>query len=177
MRPQKSCSREGIHEGACYNLMLQDVITWLKEKYEVDVCKTTVGVCLHEMGLSYQQHTKEVYFDGHERDDVVASRRSYLNTLQSYENRMWVYTSHCPDPAIHPIIRVYHDESTYYSNSDQSFHWTDGTKQILKQKSLGQAIMVSHFIEEVGGLLECDGERPRDTSPTIISSLRSNYNK
>ncbi len=140
------------------NLTLQDVITWLKEKYEVDVCKTTVCAWLHEMGFSYQQHTKGVYFDGHERDDVVASRRSYLNTLQSYENRMWVYTSPCPDPAIHPILRIYHDESTYYSNSDQSFHWTDGTKQILKQKSLGQAIMVSHFIEEVGGLLECDGE-------------------
>ncbi len=64
------------------------------------------------MGFSYQQHTKGVYFDGRERDDVVASRRSYLNTLQSYEKRMWVYTSPCPDPAIHPILRVYHDEST-----------------------------------------------------------------
>ncbi len=79
------------------NLTLQDVITWLKEKYEVDVCKTTVCAWLHEMGFSYEQHTKGVYFEGHERDDVVASRRSYLNTLQSYEYRMWVYTSPCPD--------------------------------------------------------------------------------
>ena len=57
------------------------------------------------------------------------------------------------------MIRIYHDESTYYANADQSFHWTDGTKQVLKQKSLGQAIMVSDFVEEVGGMLECDGEK------------------
>ena len=63
------------------------------------------------------------------------------------------------DPAILPVIRIYHDESTYYANADQSFHWTDGTKQVLKQKSLGQAIMVSDFVEEVGGMLECDGEK------------------
>ena len=45
------------------------------------------------------------------------------------------------------------------ANADQSFHWTDGTKQVLKQKSLGQAIMLSDFVEEVGGMLECDGEK------------------
>ncbi len=28
---------------------------------------------------------------------------------------------------------------------------------MLKQKSLGQAIMVSDFVEEVGGMHECDG--------------------
>ncbi len=47
-----------------------------------------------------------------------------------------------------PIIRIFHDESTFYSNADQSFHWADDKLQALKQKSLGQAIMVSDFIEE-----------------------------
>ena len=141
------------------NLTLQAVVTWMKETHEVDVCKSTLSLWLHEMGFSYQQFTKGVYFDGHEREDVVAGRRAYLATLQSYERRMCVYSSPCPDPAILPVIRIYHDESTYYANADQSFHWTDGTKQVLKQKSLGQAIMVSDFVEEVGGMLECDGEK------------------
>ena len=60
-----------------------------------------------------------------------------------------------------PIIRVYHDESTYYANADQSFYWTDGSRQILKQKSLGQAIMVSDFLDEVGGFLKYKKERAR----------------
>ena len=38
-------------------------------------------------------------------------------------------------------------------------HWTDGTVQALKQKSLGQAIMVSDFVEEVGGFLAHDGDK------------------
>ncbi len=73
------------------------------------------------------------------------------------EKRSWVYNSPCPDPSLRPVIRVYHDESTYYANADQPFFWNDGTKHVLNQKSLGQAIIVSDFVEEVGGMLECDG--------------------
>ena len=61
-----------------------------------------------------------------------------------------------------PVVRVFHDISKFYSNADQAFHWRDGScRQALKQKSLGQAIMVSDFVEEVGGFLECDGEKAR----------------
>ena len=37
----------------------------------------------------------------------------------------------------------------------------DGTNQALKQKSLGQAIMVSDFIDEVSGYLRFRGEEAR----------------
>ena len=47
------------------NLTLQAVVTWMKETHEVDVCKSTLSLWLHEMGFSYQQFTKGVYFDGH----------------------------------------------------------------------------------------------------------------
>ena len=141
------------------NLTLQDVVTWLKDTRDVEVCKSTVSVWLHEMGFSYRQFSKGVYFDGHEREDVVADRRVYLHTLQSFERRLWTYNSPAPNPAIRPLIEVFHDESTFYANADQSFHWTDGNKQVLKQKSLGQAIMVSDFVEEVGGMLEFEGEK------------------
>ena len=52
------------------------------------------------------------------------------------------------------IIRVFHDESTFYANADQSFFWGDGSKQALKQKSLGQSLMISDFVDEVSGLLQ-----------------------
>ncbi len=125
----------------------------------MDVCKSTVSLWLHDLGFSYQQHSKGVYFDGHERADVVTDRTAYLQHLESLESRMWLYNTPSPNPAIKPVIRVYHDESTYYANSYQSFHWTDGSQQVLKQKSLGQAIMVSDFVEEVGGMLSHDGQR------------------
>ena len=39
---------------------------------------------LHDMGFSYKQFSKGVYFDGHEREDVVEERKAYLAELASY---------------------------------------------------------------------------------------------
>ena len=50
-----------------------------------------------------------------------------------------------------PLIIVHDDESTFYANADQTNYWSDGTVMVLKQKSLGQSIMVSDFIEEKSG--------------------------
>ena len=99
------------------------------------------------MGFAHKQFSKGVYFDGHKRDDVVADRRRYIETLESYKPRMWTSHSPVPSSSWRPVIRVYHDESTFYCYADQAFHWTDGSKQALKQKSLGHAIMVSDFVE------------------------------
>ena len=116
----------------------------MKEK-SVEVCASTASGWLHNMGFSYRQFSKGLYFDGHERDDVVKERTSYLETIELYRHRMYVSHSPAQNPLCHPTIHVFHDESTFYANADQSFHWSDGTKQALKQKSLGQAIMVSDF--------------------------------
>lgn len=141
------------------NLTLQQLVTWLKQEHSIDICTSTASVWLHDMGFSHKQFSKGVYFDGHEREDVVEDRKTYLAAIASYGHRMWTSHSPAPNPACKPVIRVFHDESTFYSNADQIFHWTDGSKQVLKQKSLGQAIMVSDFVDEVSGLLEYDGEK------------------
>ena len=60
----------------------------------------------------------------------------YLELVKSFRSRMWVSMSPCLN-LCRPIIHVFHDESTLYANSDQSFHWTDGSRQALKQKLLG----------------------------------------
>ena len=143
------------------NLTLQHLVEWVKESYGVEVCTSTVSLWLHDIGFSYKQFSKGVYFDGHEREDVVEERKAYLAKLASYNGRMWTSHSPAPNPLCRPVIKLFHDESTFYANADQSFFWTDGSKQCLKQKSLGQAIMVSDFLDEVGGLLEYGGEKAR----------------
>lgn len=143
------------------NLTLNQFVLWVKEQKSVDICTTTASLWLHDMGFSYKQFSKGVYFDGHERDDVVKEREVYLEKLQSYSHRIWTSHSPAPNPSLSPVIRVFHDESTFYANADQTFHWTDGSKQALKQKSPGQAVMVSDFIDEVSGFLEHDGEKAR----------------
>ena len=56
------------------------------------------------------------------------------------------------------MIRVVHDECTFYANSDQSFFWADDDTNVLRQKSLGASIMVSDFIDEVSGYLHDENE-------------------
>lgn len=144
------------------NLTLQQLVTWLKEEHYIDVCTSTVSLWLHDLGFSYKQFSKGVYFDGHERQDVVEDRKAYLAKLESCSHRMWISHSPTPNPLLcRPLIRVFHDESTFYANADQTFFWSDGSRQALKQKSLGQSVMVSDFIDEVSGFLQHEDEKAR----------------
>jgi hypothetical protein len=146
------------------NLTLADFMRWVKEKWNFEVCQETACLWLLRMGFTYCQFSKGVYSDGHERDDVVQHRKDCLGTFSSLQDRMLTFPSPYPPPttcALPPIIRIFHDESTFHSNADQTYHWSDGTNQTLKQKSLGQALMVSDFIDEVDGYLEFEGEEAR----------------
>ena len=60
-----------------------NICSWVKENYEVDISKSSMSNWLHDLGFSYQQFTKGVYFDGHEREDVVKDRDSYLKKFES----------------------------------------------------------------------------------------------
>ena len=59
------------------------------------------------------------------------------------------------------MIRVVHDESTFYSNADQTRFWSDGYVPALHQKSLGSSIMVLDFIVEGYGYLKDDKSEAR----------------
>ena len=69
-----------------------------------------------------------------------------------------------PSPSVgagEKYIRVYHDETTFFSNADQTRFWNDGESQVLRQKSLGSSIMVSDFIVEGYGYLCSDQQAAR----------------
>ena len=56
------------------------------------------------------------------------------------------------------MIRVVHDEFTFYSNADQTRFWSDGYVPALRQ---GSSIMVSDFIVEGHGYLKDDRSEAR----------------
>ena len=82
--------------------------------------------------------------------------------MDDLDPRILTFNRSTPLRKERPIIRVFHDESTFYANADQSFHWADERVQVLKQKSLGQALMVSDFIDEVNGYFRHNGEEARE---------------
>ena len=50
-------------------------------------------------------------------------------------------------------IFVFHDESTFKANVDESLQWGQPESQVIRPKSRGSGIMVSDFITENGGYL------------------------
>ena len=104
-----------------------------------------------------------MYFDGHEWKDVIEDREKYLNILAELD-KITICKSN-PNPLLvngqKPLIRVVHDEITFYANCDQSYFWADAHTSVIKQKSLGQSIMISDFIEEVDGFLTFQGHSAR----------------
>ena len=85
----------------------------------------------------------------------------------------------CPE-SVKPRIRVVHDESTFYANSDHCYMGGDDETNSLKQKSLEQSIMVSDFIDGLNGYLEFQGNMARcalECKKIVTSIMISLYNK
>ena len=136
---------------------------WIQSTSTVTICRETARSWLHNLGFSQKNHHKEVYFDGHELDDVILHRRQFVTKLLETQHRcMFPNNEIVLNKDERPLIIVHHDESTFYANADQTNYWSDGTVTVLKQKSLGQSIMVSDFIEEKSGdYLNHDGKMAR----------------
>ncbi len=136
---------------------------WISRGYGVTVCEDTARMWLHRLGFSQKNHQKGVFFDGHDRDDVVQDRTQFLDTLAQYDEM--TISPYIPTPVLpsgsKALIRVVHDESTFYANADQTHFWADGHMLVLRQKSLGQAIMVSDFIVEGEGYLRDENGEAR----------------
>ena len=89
---------------------------WIYTTQNVKVSKETARRLLHDLGFSQLHYQKGVYFDGHDRADVVEHRKQFLATLADLNKKN--ITPDGPAPVLseseRPIIRVVHDESTYW---------------------------------------------------------------
>ena len=154
----KEYVRANGHRKGAPNMTSEEFATWVNTEFSVSVHEETARKWLHRLGFSQKNHHKGVYFNGHEGDDVVQSRQQFLDKLLVLDEktRTCDINPNIPDGE-KPLIRVVHNESTFYANADQSRYWCDNDSQVLKQKSLGSLIMVSDFIDEIDGYLHHDG--------------------
>lgn len=116
---------------------------------------------LNKLGLKYSTYRKGVYFDGHEREDVVNYRQEhFLPRWKRYRERFVVFQEDGSFSAKQdlssgqkPLVLVTHDESTFNANDGQKAGWVDmvgGRKDPLKPKGRGKGIMVSAFLTPIG---------------------------
>jgi hypothetical protein len=78
---------------------------------------------LNVLGYSFQQHHKGIYYDGHEREDVVQYRKEFLEKMFEYEKYMSKFDGEFMDQICpyllegeKEVILVVHDECIFYSN-------------------------------------------------------------
>ena len=144
------------------NLTVDKFMEWVASTYKTTIHKETARRWFHELGFSRVHHQKGVYFDGHDRSDVVAYRNSFLADMEALDKRSITFDGNIPELAGEkPLIRVVHDESTFHANCDQSYFWGDENTNVLRQKSLGAGIMVSDFVDEVSGFVRTETEEAR----------------
>ena len=92
----------------------------------------------------------------------MSARKRYLEILDEADQKCYG-SQNVLGEEDRPTTRVYHNESTFYANAQQSSYWNDGRNTVLRQKSMGQAIMVSDFIDEVDGFLRIGSMEARTT--------------
>lgn len=123
---------------------------------------------LNSLGWHCQRHSRTIYFDGHERPDVVERRREFLAEMAEFEKMMSKYSG--PDcmtvtaPTLAPgqteHVLVVHDESTFYTNDDEKYEWCeDGKGHSLKFKNDGGSCNSSKFLSEKGGRVRMSDEQ------------------
>ncbi|RGB23939.1 hypothetical protein C1646_773791 [Rhizophagus diaphanus] len=125
----------------------------------------TSRIWLKKLGLKPQSRKKGIYFDGHEREDVIKYRKVFLNKMLQYENFMPSFEgenmiqqnpSLLPNEKMH--ILVTHDECLFYFNDDRPIIWAPIGNPPLRKKGQGKSIMVNEFLLETIGRLKLSEE-------------------
>ncbi|CAG8601213.1 90_t:CDS:2, partial [Scutellospora calospora] len=98
---------------------------------------------------------QQVYFDGHEREDVQEYRKSWAPRMINYRKKMDQYCGDEMEIVIPPerleiwdsrYVMVTHDEVYFYANDDMSYVWLEDSESVIKKKGQGGSIMVSDFL-------------------------------
>lgn len=88
-------------------------------------------------------HKKAIYYDGHDREDVVKDRQErFLPAMAEYRERLVEYKMGCLTEevmksipiGVRRLVLVVHDESTLTANDGPKASWVqDGEQPILKK--------------------------------------------
>ena len=126
------------------------------EKGELIRSCYSCNVDLIKWGAKWDDNKNRPYFEGHERIDVVLSRKAFLQYFtyardlyytvdNTQETRPWIRPFRIEDKG-KPRILISHDESTFRSGETQSKRWIFPESAPLDSKGRGRSIMLSYFI-------------------------------
>ncbi|KAG1050699.1 hypothetical protein G6F43_007047 [Rhizopus delemar] len=118
------------------------------------VPESTLSNYLHEWGYVYRKNQKTIYFDGHEREDMVEYRNVCSKRMLEYMEKMDFYSGETEEDVLEPnalpegerkCVFVMHDESTFYANDGKNDVWLADGENYIRKKGPGLFIMMSEF--------------------------------
>ena len=93
-------ARSFVRKHACRkgepNLTSADFSAWIQAKYNTTIHDSTARRWLEKLGFERVHHQKGVYFDGHDRDDVVLYRNEFLIKLADFDKKSLTYDGVVP---------------------------------------------------------------------------------
>ncbi|CAG8645634.1 8845_t:CDS:2 [Cetraspora pellucida] len=96
----------------------------------------------------FEKYKKSIYFDGHEREDVVEYRKRFLEEMRTLERRMARYKESIMElilPVLgvgeRKLILVTHDKCSFCANDGKREIWVHDEKMPLRKKGNGKSIM------------------------------------
>ena len=141
---------------------VQSMITQLGI-HKPSISLATAHRWLSRLNWRYGQKKNGMYFDGHERVDVVAYRQAFVLRWAEYETRFQLWDENGnPLPTrsdSRPLVLITHDESVFFQNDERKSRWghQDGQPTPIP-KGEEQSLMVSDFLSPEWGCL-CDSDR------------------
>ena len=102
---------------------------------------------LQREGFKYTLHKKAIYYDGHDRADVVKDRQTrFLPAMAMYRERLVEYTMGNPTeeiiktlpPGVRRLVLLAHDESTSTANDGPKASWVEDGEQPILKKGAGR---------------------------------------
>jgi hypothetical protein len=125
-----------------------------------------------KLGYRPQEYRKCLYFDGHERPDVVEARKKFIEDFDSYRKQSRIYGGDDLDvaPLVDPevlgnnkeTIFIYHDESTIHAKEKPKSTWLLHGSIEIRSKNAGPLIHISDFILETTGSLKLSDEQQKE---------------
>ncbi|KAI8987110.1 hypothetical protein BDB01DRAFT_904728 [Pilobolus umbonatus] len=117
------------------------------------VSEGTVRNYLHLWGYTYKTNNKDIYFDGHEREDVVVYRKEWCQRMIEHMRYMDRYVGEDLTVVEGEAVRsggkkrvlVTYDKSTFYANDRKKEMWIREGENPIRKKGPGMSIMVSEF--------------------------------
>jgi len=136
--------------------MEHELFPRIQQKVAKGVSLETARQFLHKEGFRYVEHKKALYYDGHERPDVVEYRQNiFIPQLFALRYRMVEYQpNNLEDEVVKQplnfverrLVMVPQDEMTAQANDGMKKSWVPKDEQPLMKKGVGRGIHQSDVI-------------------------------